>query len=110
MKEGRWYCSEAHAPTKEELLMEEQRLLKQLEKERGLGASKDEADSASHPSAQDESADKGEEEPIEFDLGVDIGNKKQVMTLAELEEKYKNLNQLNDKAQGSEDELEDSLA
>ena len=109
MKEGRWFCSEAHTPTKEEILMEEQRLLKTFEKENGVANSQDEIQNNSQQDEQDEVNEKGEEEGIEFDLNVDLNNKKEVMTLAELEEKYKNLNEVSEKAKGGENELEDSL-
>lgn len=85
--------------------MEEQRMLKRLQNEEGLSAS----------NRQEESRNIDDQEPEEddveaFELSVDISNKKEVLTLAELEEKYKNLNKMAEKAQAAgNNEFEDSL-
>lgn len=106
MREGRWYCSEKCAPSIEEILMEEQRLLKKIEKEE-RGESRGSQGSGRSGQREEDSGE--EDKPIEIDLSVDVSNKKQVLTLAELEEKYKNLNKLAEKAGEGENEFEDSL-
>ena len=108
--EGRWYCSEKCAPTTEELLMEEQRMLKQFEKEDGSYKKEIEEEKGNeqfYQSKGGESDDEREEDA--FDLGVSMSNKKEVLTLAELEEKYKNLNKITENAKSKEHDLEDSL-
>ena len=121
MIEGKWYCSEKCAPSKEELLIEEQRLLKKFEKESmNLNSSRlgQSNQSKGGEELEEEEEDLDEEEEgqdeddgdgVGFELSVDISNKKEVLTLAELEEKYKNLSQVASKAQKGGDELEDSL-
>ena len=80
-------------------------MLKRLQNEEGLSAS----------NRQEESRNIDDQEPEEddveaFELSVDISNKKEVLTLAELEEKYKNLNKMAEKAQAAgNNEFEDSL-
>jgi len=116
MDEGKWYCNEECAPSEEELLIEEQRLLKRLAQEMGHEDLKGEKEEETTPEEEEENkseeengAEKGEELEAGFDLTVSVSNKKEVLSLAELEEKYKNLNQVDEKVQEGEDELEDSL-
>jgi len=106
--EGRWFCSEKCAPTAEELLMEEQRMLKRLQNEEGFSNKESQPEAEEELEEEEEEATDAEDRDVAFELSVDIGNKKEVLTLAELEEKYKNLNKLAEKAQG-ENEFEDSL-
>jgi hypothetical protein len=104
--EGKWYCSEKCAPTAEELLMEEQRMLKRLQNEEGHSGSNIQEESRNFDDQEPEEDDEQEA----FELSVEMSNKKEVLTLAELEEKYKNMNKMAEKAQAAgNNEFEDSL-
>jgi len=105
--EGRWYCSEDCSPSQEELLMEEQRMLKRIAKEDGL--SQKDIDEEEEKEEDNLEHNRDDEEDDVFDLSVNMSNKKEVLTLAELEEKYKNFNKVAENAQSKEHDLEDSL-
>ena len=103
--DGRWYCSEKCTPSAEELLIEEQRMIKRFEKEDGV--CQKELKEEEKKENLNKFIEENDEEEEGFDLSVSMGNKKEVLTLAELEEKYKNLNKLAENDQNHE--FEDSL-
>jgi len=108
MEEGRWFCSEKCIPTKEEMLLEEQRLLSKFAKESGQTETQQQQEEEEEKEPEEENNENKEVE-VELDLGVEVSDKKEVLSLAELEEKYKNLNKMAEKAEEGDDQFEDSL-
>lgn len=106
MEEGRWYCGEKCIPSKEEMLLEEQRMLSKYAKETGQMNQKDHEEEDGH---EEEKTVENKEVEVALDLGVEVSNKREVLSLAELEEKYKNLNQVAEKAEEGDNQFEDSL-
>lgn len=85
-------------------------MLKRLQNEEGLSASYRQEESRNINNGQEVEEEEQDEEDGDveaFELSVDMSNKKEVLTLAELEEKYKNMNKMAEKA--GDHEFEDSL-
>ncbi len=93
--------------------MEEQRMIKRLQNEEGHSGSirQEESRNIDDQEPEEEEGEEEDDGDVEaFELSVDISNKKEVLTLAELEEKYKNMNKMAEKAQAAgNQEFEDSL-
>ena len=106
MEEGRWYCGEKCIPSKEERLLEEQRLLSKFAKETGQMNQPEEEDEDEEEVVE---SNENKEVEVALDLSVEVRNKREVLSLAELEEKYKNLNKMAEKAEEGDNQFEDSL-
>ncbi len=109
MEEGRWYCSDKCVPSKEEMLLEEQRLMSKYAKETGQMSQNEPEEQEEEEEEEEEEIAENKEVEVALDLGVEVSNKREVLSLAELEEKYKNLNKMAEKAEEGDAQFEDSL-
>ena len=85
LKKGRWYCGEQCAPTLEEILLEEQRLISQLARQQKEISENNKTSS----SINSNDVDKEENLEVDMDLNVEFGRHKPIVSLDQLEEKYK---------------------
>jgi len=102
MKEGRWYCGIECTPTEEEILMEEQRMMRKLAYEQNsrLDALQKDREMIERGSNSGSVNNNSTDNEVDMDFTVSIGggnsssNAKEagILSLEELEEKYKNMN------------------
>jgi hypothetical protein len=105
IREGRWFCSENCAPSKEEILLQEQRAMAEAiaisQENSNVRASKELKSTApvstkkeaKAPVKEELKQDHSPDLENDFDLDLNMGKKTAMPTLEELEAKYKELNE-----------------
>ena len=108
IKEGSWYCTEKCTPSSEEMLMEEQRKMAEFTKDDSFVNSETNQDEDMDEEYKEEEEDYYVDGDIHLDLN--IGKNPIMLTMEELEQKYKRNDEVQIKVSNKQkDELNDSL-